>query len=179
MDLVFIELSKKKGNANCLSYEKGTFFRCPQVEDQTNIELSSLRLHSPQLSEAQNKEIFGKCNNKNGHGHNYNVEVTVRGEVIFPYFVRFFLFNKVDSKTGMVMNLVDLKNYMKEVIDKLDHKHLDEDISYFKEKGIPSTTENLAIYFWDELLRLSLPKALLFEVKIFETENNIIFYRGD
>ncbi|EGD79842.1 6-pyruvoyl tetrahydrobiopterin synthase, variant [Salpingoeca rosetta] len=77
------------------------------------------RLHSIHLSDEENKRIFGKCNNPNGHGHNYKVEVTLRGSV--------------DPKTGMVINLVDLKQYMKKAImDTMDHKHLDLDVPYFK-----------------------------------------------
>eukprot|EP01114_Cavostelium_apophysatum_P021902 TRINITY_DN7768_c0_g1_i3.p1 TRINITY_DN7768_c0_g1~~TRINITY_DN7768_c0_g1_i3.p1 ORF type:complete len:141 (-),score=9.13 TRINITY_DN7768_c0_g1_i3:15-437(-) len=123
------------------------------------------RLHSSALTPEENKRIFGKCNNPNGHGHNYTVEVTVKGEV--------------DSKTGMVMNLAELKEQMKEVIENLDHKHLDEDVPYFKLGPVVSTTENLAVYIWISLLKTNLPSQLLYEVKIWETENNIITYRGE
>eukprot|EP00124_Ichthyophonus_hoferi_P002744 Ihof_evm2s201 gene=Ihof_evmTU2s201 len=81
---------------------------------------ASHRLHSPQLTDEENKRLFGKCNNKNGHGHNYKVEVIVRGEV--------------DQKTGMVINLTDLKSYMAQAImDPLDHRHIDLDVPYFKD----------------------------------------------
>jgi len=124
---------------------------------------ASHRLHSKQLSETENKEIFGKCNNPNGHGHNYVFEVMVKGEV--------------DKKTGMVMNLTDLKQYIKEeVMDVLDHKNLDLDVPYFKD--VVSTTENLAIFIWNSLLP-RIPSGLLYEVKIYETENNIMIYRGE
>ncbi|CAH2326258.1 6-pyruvoyl tetrahydrobiopterin synthase [Pelobates cultripes] len=77
------------------------------------------RLHSNSLSDEENKRIFGKCNNPNGHGHNYKVIVTVRG--------------KIDPVTGMVMNLTDLKKYMEEAIAiPMDHKNLDQDVPYFK-----------------------------------------------
>lgn len=76
------------------------------------------RLHSPHLSEAENQQVYGKCNNPNGHGHNYRVEVWVEGPI--------------DERTGMVMNLVDLNDLLKcTVIDILDHKHLDKDVEWF------------------------------------------------
>ncbi|XP_070621683.1 6-pyruvoyl tetrahydrobiopterin synthase-like isoform X2 [Erythrolamprus reginae] len=81
---------------------------------------ASHRLHSPLLSDEENLKLFGKCNNPNGHGHNYKVEVTVQGEI--------------DPLTGMVINLTDLKDYMEETImGPLDHKNLDKDVPYFAE----------------------------------------------
>jgi len=121
------------------------------------------RLHSKELSDTENKELYGKCNNPNGHGHNYVFEVMVKGEV--------------DKKNGMVMNLTDLKKHIKdEVMDVLDHKNLDLDVPYFKD--VVSTTENLAIFIWNSLLP-KIPPGLLYEVKIYETENNIMIYRGE
>ncbi|KAM9715514.1 6-pyruvoyl tetrahydrobiopterin synthase [Menidia menidia] len=121
------------------------------------------RLHSIHLSDEENKKVFGKCNNPNGHGHNYKVEVTVRG--------------KIDGKTGMVMNLTDLKKHIEKVImAPLDHKNLDKDVPYFT--TVASTTENLAVYIWDNMVK-ELPKNLLHEIKIYETDNNIVVYRGE
>lgn len=121
------------------------------------------RLHSNELSEPENKAIFGKCNNPNGHGHNYVLEVTIKGEI--------------DPKTGMVINLVDLKTAMEEaVINEMDHKHLNYDVPLFQE--INPTAENMVVVFW-KLLELKLPKGLLYEVKLHETENNIAIYRGE
>lgn len=119
------------------------------------------RLHSAKLSDAENLKIFGKCNNPNGHGHNYKVEATV--------------FGPVDQNTGMVINLTELKKHMNTVITSLDHKHLDKDVEYFK--TIVSTTENVAVYIYDGLNAL-LPEGLLYEVKIHETDNNVVHYRG-
>lgn len=118
---------------------------------------------SPHLSDEENREVYGKCNNENGHGHNYTVEVRIRGHV--------------EPKTGMVMNLVDLKAIIERCIMKpLDHKNLDKDVPYFK--LVPSTTENLAVFIFDSLKK-ALPKAdLLYEVKICETDKNIVVYRG-
>ncbi|CAM9318918.1 unnamed protein product [Lampetra fluviatilis] len=108
---------------------------------------ASHRLHSPLLSDEENLKIFGKCNNQNGHGHNYKVEVTVRG--------------KIDHATGMVMNIVDLKEAMQEAImNPMDHKNLDKDVPYFKD--VPSTTENVAVFVWENLRKL-LPEGSLFE----------------
>mmetsp|Transcript_21845 Transcript_21845/g.36158 ORF Transcript_21845/g.36158 Transcript_21845/m.36158 type:complete len:144 (-) Transcript_21845:371-802(-) len=121
------------------------------------------RLHNYALSDELNKEIYGKCNWLGGHGHNYNVEVTVRGPV--------------DSKTGMVMNLVDLKEAMRKAfMEPMDHKNLDRDVPAFK--NLVSTTENLCIVIWQNLLPL-LPRGLLHEVRVWETENNMAYYRGD
>uniref|UniRef100_A0A2M3ZIZ8 6-pyruvoyltetrahydropterin synthase n=1 Tax=Anopheles braziliensis TaxID=58242 RepID=A0A2M3ZIZ8_9DIPT len=122
------------------------------------------RLHSPFLSDEANREVYGKCNNPNGHGHNYTVEVTVYGPV--------------DSKTGMVMNITDLKEYMEQAImKKLDHLNLDKDVPYFK--NLPSTTENVAIFIWDSLKLLMAKPELLYEVKIYETDKNSVIYRGE
>uniref|UniRef100_A0A674GQS7 6-pyruvoyl tetrahydrobiopterin synthase n=1 Tax=Taeniopygia guttata TaxID=59729 RepID=A0A674GQS7_TAEGU len=78
------------------------------------------RLHSKSLSDEENLKLFGKCNNPNGHGHNYKVVVTVRGEI--------------DPVSGMVMNLTELKEFMQEAImEPLDHKNLDKDVPYFSE----------------------------------------------
>ncbi|XP_016403093.1 6-pyruvoyl tetrahydrobiopterin synthase, partial [Sinocyclocheilus rhinocerous] len=115
------------------------------------------------LSDEENKRIFGKCNNPNGHGHNYTVEVTVRG--------------KIDRSTGMVMNLTDLKEYIEEAIMKpLDHKNLDLDVPYFAD--VVSTTENLSVFIWDSMVKL-LPPDSLYEIKIYETDKNIVVYRGE
>eukprot|EP01134_Creolimax_fragrantissima_P000056 CFRG0056T1 len=120
------------------------------------------RLHSNQLSEQKNAEIFGKCNNPNGHGHNYKVEVVVRG--------------KVDSDTGMVINITDLKEYMKYAIhDTMDHKNLDKDVPYFKD--VVSTTENIAICIYNNLLEY-IPNNMLYKVKVYETDKNVVTYRG-
>lgn len=122
------------------------------------------RLHSNNLTEQENKAVYGKCNNFWGHGHNYTVEVTVRGPV--------------DSVTGMVMNISDLKVYIGKVLmDVLDHKNIDKDVPYFKD--VVSTTENVAIYIFNELKKLMPKPDLLYEVKIHETDKNIVIYRGE
>ncbi|ESO83870.1 hypothetical protein LOTGIDRAFT_196888 [Lottia gigantea] len=121
------------------------------------------RLHSKTLSDAENQEIFGKCNHINGHGHNYTVEVVLKGPV--------------DPVTGMVMNLVVLKQHMKEcIMDVMDHKNIDLDVPYFKDKV--STAENIAIFIWKQLEE-KLSKGLLYEIKLHETDKNIVSYKGE
>merc|ERR1712173_30336 len=124
------------------------------------------RLHSNQLSDEENRKIFGKCNNPNGHGHNYVVEVTMKG--------------KINPRTGMVINISDLKKMMNTAImEPLDHKNIDKDVSYFS-NGIVSTVENIAVYVWknvEQLLSESEFTAALDNVKIWETEKNIVVYR--
>ncbi|KAK9763385.1 hypothetical protein K7432_009978 [Basidiobolus ranarum] len=121
------------------------------------------RLHSPLLSITENKEIYGKCNHPNGHGHNYKVEIVIKGEV--------------DPRTGMVINLTDLKAIMDvAIMDVLDHKNLDKDVDYFQDK--PSTTENLAIFIWISMQE-QLKSCQLYEVKVHETDNNTAIFRGE
>merc|ERR1711874_872156 len=125
---------------------------------------ASHRLHSSLISDDENKELFGKCNNPAGHGHNYVLEVTVAGQV---------------GDTGMVVNIADIKEVVaRRVLDELDHKNLDVDVDYFK-KGVVSTTENLAVYIWDLLKDDIESPAKLYEVKIQETEKNSVVYRGE
>lgn len=122
------------------------------------------RLHSKHLSDEENKQVFGKCNWANGHGHNYKLEITLYGEV--------------DRQTGMVMNLTELKSIVqRHVLDVLDHRNLDLDVPYFESRV--SSVENIAIFVWEQILRNLPDPALLHEVKVHETEKNIAVYRGD
>lgn len=123
---------------------------------------ASHRLLNRGLSLKENEFLFGKCTNANGHGHNYNVKVTLRG--------------KQDPTTSMVMHLGKLTEHLKSVIDPLDHKNLDLDIPYFK--SVMSTTENVSMYIWYEMKKL-LPTGLLYEVKVSSTEKNSFAYRGE
>ena len=120
------------------------------------------RLHSLQLSEEENREVYGKCNNPNFHGHNYKWTVTLRGPI--------------DPRTGMVFNIADLKLAMTQVMVDVDHKNLDLDVQYFKSRV--STTENLSVYLWDRVSEL-LPKGLVHEVRVEETDKNIFLFRGE
>ena len=124
---------------------------------------ASHRLFNPQLSERENEELFDKCANRNGHGHNYVMEVTVAGEP--------------QERTGYVVDLKRLKEILKsEIVDKVDHKHLNEDVNFMK--GIIPTAENIARVFWD-ILEPKIPDGRLFSIRLHETENNVVEYRGE
>ncbi len=123
---------------------------------------ASHKLHNSELSEEENKKIFGKCNNDYGHGHNYVLEVIVAGEV--------------NPKTGYVIDLKELKRIIIEnVISKVDHKHFNYDVDFMK--GVNPTSENIAIAIWNQLVN-KIPSGKLYSVKLYETENNYIEYRG-
>uniref|UniRef100_A0AC34RN63 6-pyruvoyl tetrahydrobiopterin synthase n=1 Tax=Panagrolaimus sp. JU765 TaxID=591449 RepID=A0AC34RN63_9BILA len=125
---------------------------------------ASHRLHSDELSEKLNSETFGKCNNANGHGHNYKWEVHLRGTV--------------DTVTGMVYNMANLKREMAAVLELVDHKNLDLDVDYFRAGKIVSTTENVAVFLYEALKdRMELPE-LLYKVVVHETDKNSFTYRG-
>ncbi len=115
-------------------------------------------------SDDQNMEVFGKCANPNWHGHNYTLWVTVKGEP--------------DAETGFVMNLIDLKHIIKEkVTNKVDHKNLNLDVDFMKDKF--SSTEVLAIEIWKQLEpEVAKHNAIMHCVKIQETENNYVEYYG-
>lgn len=88
------------------------------------------------------------------------------------------LHGTVNPTTGMITNMTNLKKFMNVAIMKnLDHKNLDKDVSFFAEH--PSTTENVAIYIWYELIKVLEQPELLYEVKLYETENNIVVFRGE
>ena len=119
--------------------------------------------HNPRLSSEENQRIFGKCNNPHGHGHNYTLEVTVAGDV--------------DARSGFVMDLKQLKDIMnREVIDVLDHRHLNNEIPEFRDK-IP-TTENLAIAIWKRLTG-KLNGARLHRVRLYETDDLYVDVYGE
>jgi 6-pyruvoyltetrahydropterin/6-carboxytetrahydropterin synthase len=119
------------------------------------------RLHAPALSDEQNRALYGKCDNPNGHGHNYTLEVTAGGVV--------------DDATGMVIDLVELDRTVRGVLDTLDHKHLDREIAGFASQT--STGENIVVYLWGELApRL---EGRLMHLKLWETKNNVFEYNGD
>ncbi len=126
---------------------------------------ASHRLHNPALSDEENRRLYGICNNPNGHGHNYQVEVTVRGEV--------------PEKTGMVMNLVDLMGILRErVLPELDHKHLNHDVPFLE--GVIPTAENVVIALWNrietEVNRY--PGCRLHRIRLFESQSSFVEYRG-
>uniref|UniRef100_A0A914C6J4 6-pyruvoyl tetrahydrobiopterin synthase n=1 Tax=Acrobeloides nanus TaxID=290746 RepID=A0A914C6J4_9BILA len=122
------------------------------------------RLHSTELSDEENLQIFGKCNNPNSHGHNYTWEAVLKGPV--------------DPRTGMVYNLADLKKEMAVVLEMVDHKNLDKDVAYFRDNNIISTTENLAVFLYTELKNRMRSPELLYEVTVRETDKNIFTFSG-
>ena len=83
---------------------------------------------------------------------------------------------QIDPVSGMVINLTDLKEYMQAIMEPLDHKNLDKDVPYFAE--VVSTTENVAVFIWENLKRL-LPAGMLYKVKVYETDQNIVVYKGE
>ena len=123
------------------------------------------QLYNPNWTESQNDEVFGKCANKNFHGHNFTLTVTVKGEI--------------NPDTGFVMNLVDLKELIRtQVIDKLDHKNLNLDVDFLR--GKMCSTEIIAIEIWNILQPLiALRGATLHCVRLDETENNAVEYYGE
>ena len=124
---------------------------------------ASHRLHSDVLSDQENEKVYGLCNNPLGHGHNYELEITVKGEP--------------DPVTGMVIDLKNLKDIVqREIIDKVDHKHLNFDVDFMQ--GIVPTAENIIIAFWQQL-KDKLPNGELHELTLYETPRNIVSYKGE
>ncbi len=126
---------------------------------------ASHRLHNPALSSEENRRIYGICNNPNGHGHTFELEVTVRGPI--------------SSRTGMVINLFDLKRIMEEqVLSGVDHHHLNLDVPFLE--GVIPTTENLAVVFWERLERglESFEGCQLNRIRLYESRDSFAEYRG-
>ncbi|MFQ6093646.1 MAG: 6-pyruvoyl tetrahydropterin synthase family protein [bacterium] len=120
-------------------------------------------LYNPELSSAENERLFGKCSNPKGHGHNYVLEVTVRG--------------KMDRETGFFINVETLKQIIdREVIDLLDHKNISLEIDFFEENV--ATCENIAKWAWNRL-KDKIAGCTLYRVKLYETPNNYVEYFGD
>ena len=115
-------------------------------------------------SEEKNMEVFGKCSNKNWHGHNFEIFVTVKG---VP-----------SSETGFVINLKNLSSILKEeVVEPLDHKNLNLDVPFLK--GILASTENMAIQIWERIKEpIASAGGELVKIKLVETENNFVEYYG-
>lgn len=123
---------------------------------------ASHRLYNPKFSEQENLEIYGKCAYASGHGHNYEIEVTVVGDP--------------DKDTGMIINLKDLADIVDaEIIEKVDHKHLNLDVDFLK--NVIPTAENLAIVFWN-ILEPKFKVGKLYSIKVYETPNDFAEYRG-
>jgi 6-pyruvoyltetrahydropterin/6-carboxytetrahydropterin synthase len=123
------------------------------------------RLFREEWSDDKNYEVFGKCSNPNWHGHNYELFITIKGEV--------------NIETGFVINLKQLSKIIKEkIIIKLDHKNLNMDVDFMQ--GKITSAENIAVSIWKEIehdiINLN---CFLHCVKVVETENNSIEYYGN
>lgn len=118
------------------------------------------RLHNPNWSEEKNKEVFGLCNNPNYHGHNYDLEVKVVGEV--------------DPETGYLIDLKILKDLIKnEVENRFDHKNLNLDTEEFR--NLNPTAENICFVIWQRL-RVKLDEKYELSVRLYETPRNYVEY---
>ncbi len=121
------------------------------------------RLFNQNWTFEKNEAVFGKCNNPNYHGHNYKLEVWVKGEI--------------DSETGYLIDLKILKEIIqKEVEDRFDHKNLNLDTEEFK--NLNPTAENIAVVIW-HLIKKKLNPELELKIRLYETERNIVEYDGD
>ena len=118
------------------------------------------RLHNPAWDEATNDKIFGKCNNPNYHGHNYDLIVKLTG--------------KIDEQTGYLMDLKLLSDIIQQyVLEKFDHKNLNEDCAEFK--NLNPTAENIAVVIYN-LLRPYINNTIEMQVRLYETERNFVEY---
>lgn len=121
------------------------------------------RLHNPARSDEWNREQYGICNLPNYHGHNYVLEVTVKGEP--------------DPETGYVIDLARLKSILEErIVDHVDHRNLNVDVDFLA--GIMPSTENLAVAFWRRL-EGHLPAGTLHRIRLWETPRNSAEYCGE
>ena len=121
------------------------------------------RLHNPSWSSERNADVFGKCNNPNYHGHNYELTVSVRGEI--------------DPDTGYVIDMKVLKQLIRtHVEDVFDHKNLNLDTEDFK--NLNPTAENIAVVIWNKL-RAHLDPSLELTIRLHETERNFVDYDGN
>ena len=121
---------------------------------------SAHRLHNPKWDDFQNKKIFGKCNNPNYHGHNYDLIVKVTGEI--------------NKETGFVIDLKILKEIIQNnITEKFDHKNLNLDVQEFRK--LNPTVENIAVVIWN-ILRKQLASELELKIVLYETARNFVEY---
>ena len=120
------------------------------------------RLHNRSLSDAENARLFGPCANPNYHGHNYNLDVSVAGDV--------------DPRTGYVIDIKTLKDLVAtHVLGKLDHRNLNLDVPEFRE--LNPTAENIVVTCWRWLAPV-IPRGRLVKLVLWETERNLVEYTG-
>jgi len=121
------------------------------------------RLHNPGLTDMENARIFGKCNNANYHGHNYDLTVKLMGEV--------------DATTGYVYDMKLLSDIIKEnILDRFDHKNLNLDVKEFE--SLNPTAENIAITIY-EILKSKIENRYEIKIFLYETERNFVEYPSD
>lgn len=121
------------------------------------------RLNNPKWDKEKNQRVFGKCNNDNYHGHNYELEVKVTGEV--------------DPETGYVIDLKILNDIINEnIVERFDHKNLNLDTQEFA--SLNPTAENIAIVIW-QILKSKLSENFYVSVKLYETPRNFVEYDGN
>jgi 6-pyruvoyltetrahydropterin/6-carboxytetrahydropterin synthase len=124
---------------------------------------ASHRLFNPEFSDELNWEIFRDCNNPNGHGHNYELEVTIAGEA--------------DPKTGMLINILLLDEIVREqLIRHVDHKNLNIDVDFLQD--IIPTAENICVVFWKQLAQHIPAPHQLYRLRLQESKNNFAEYYG-
>ena len=123
------------------------------------------RLYRPDWTEEENYNVFGKCSNPNWHGHNYTLDVTVKGEI--------------NPQTGFLVNLKDLSSVIKNtIVDKIDHKNINIEVEFMKNKL--ASTENMAIAIWEQLESpIKHIGAILHSIRLYETEKNFVEYSGN
>lgn len=121
------------------------------------------RLHNPARSDEWNRETFGPCNHPNYHGHNYEVEVMVEGDI--------------DPDTGYVVDVQRIKQLVEEhALRHLDHRNLNLDVPWFRDQ-LPSA-ENIAVWLWEQIAP-RLPAGALRRIRLWETPRNYVEYEGD
>jgi 6-pyruvoyltetrahydropterin/6-carboxytetrahydropterin synthase len=135
----------------------------PAVEITKQVEFSAChRLYNPEFSDERNQEVFGICNNPNGHGHNYVLDVTLGGSP--------------DAATGMIIDLKQLKEILEELLlSRVDHKNLNLDVPFLQ--GCVPTVEMLVIRIWEQLDG-KIPGCTLTELTLYESRTNFARYRG-
>jgi len=135
----------------------------PQVTITRRMHFSAAhRVHNPSLSDEENRRLFGKCNNPNWHGHNYMLDVSVRGGL--------------DEKTGYVLDLSRVRDIVQQtVIDKVDHRNLNLEVDFLRD--VIPTTENVVVAIW-RALEPALRPARLTRLVLWETVNNYVEYDG-
>ncbi len=120
------------------------------------------RLHNPAFTDEENARLYGLCNSPNYHGHNYELDITVEGDV--------------DASTGYVVDLGRLKEIAEEaVLRDLDHRNLNEDVPWLR--GVIPSTENLIVAIWDRLVE-RIPNGRLVRLVLWETPRNYAEYEG-